>query len=559
MKTKTSVFVTFENEFAPLGGLAAVMRWLPQCMAEQRHGRCIAITPFFREIVKCRPTLLESICSTGITVALEFDKTRHVLEVFHHRDAHGLTTYLLDSPGFFNAPCDCDDPSSLTAPCNPYVDPANPNHLLRDALFFCAAVPRALVALEYTEHLILCLQDWEAACVAMTAKEEGRLTSVSCLLTLHNSYDRRVAGQDLKVISSRRLAGRTVLSKMAVFLDGPICTVSKHFAYELEHDPVQRKICAPHLQKLFQKQTVCGIDNGAFGKLDFPRESRDRAAHGHVKLLLREKARRRQEMITHVKNSGQSRAWGSLDLTDFDGPVFLFFGRDDPRQKGYDVAAEAIQRIPAGRARYIFLPIPGDEGVEGLSFLKRLAGERDGEVTVFPFRMTQGYRALQRGASFIVMCSFYEPFGGATEGYAVGTPVVARATGGLVQQIVPCPAKCLTGAVTTLSSRYHHVSDPPTGFLYREPKLNAKDMEHGWRKILDCAYWPHRDRVAERSSIPVFELMVEHAATALQDAAELYETDQTKYANMIVNGFHMLDKFSWNAAVRRYQEIFSTL
>ncbi len=556
---KTCVFVTFETEFAPLGGLAAVMRVLPKRMAEQWNGSCVTITPFFREIVKCRPDVLASIYSTGITFTLKFGRETHGIEVWRHEDARGFATYFIDSPGLFNAPCDCGDPPGVEAPCNPYFDPAHPSHLLRDALCFCAAVPRALVELRFTRELVLCLQDWETACVAMTAKREARLASVSCVLTLHNSYDRRVSAKDLKAVTTRRLAGRTVLTKMAAFLDGPICTVSQQFARELKQDPVQRKICAPQLQKLFQKRTICGIDNGVFGTLDFPREARAPAARGRWRPLLDEKAGRRREMIKHLEEYAPPRAWGSLDFKDFDGPVFLFFGRDDPRQKGYDVAAAAIQRVPEGRARYIFTPIPGDEGVEGLSFLKKLAGERAGEVKVFPFRMARGYRALQRGASFMVMCSFYEPFGGATEGYAVGTPVVARATGGLVQQIVPYPAKSLTGAVKHLGGRYHHDSALPTGLLYRERNLDAEHTERDWRAILNCGYWPRHDRVAERSSIPVFQSMVKQAARALQDAVELYETDQTAYANMMMNGFRMLDKFSWDEAVRRYRAVFMAL
>ena len=67
------------------------------------------------------------------------------------------------------------------------------------------------------------------------------------------------------------------------------------------------------------------------------------------------------------------------------------------------------------------------------------------------------------------------------------------------------------------------------------------------------------DRVAERATIPLFQAMVDQAATALHDALELYETDQTQYGTMILNGLSMLEKFSWEKTVRHYQEIFETL
>lgn len=550
---QTVIFVTFENECAPLGGLAAVMRVLPRRVAEQRRGQCFTITPLFREIVKCRPTVLESIHPTGIAGALEFGRTRHRFEIWQ-RDVHGYTTYFVDSPEFFNAPCHCDDPGP-EAPCNPYVNPAQPDQLRRDALFFCVAVPKALVGLHVRRDLILCLQDWETACTAMTAKREPGLSSISCLLTLHNSYDAELSAHAWQAVSPQRRSGRTVLSKMAGLFDGPICTVSRQFAHELEHEPIHRKIFAPHLQKLFREQTICGIDNGTFHPRDVPVVAGTRGAQRTG--ILKEKSRRRREMIRALTDYVPSRAWGSLDLTNFEGPVFLFSGRDDARQKGYDVAAAAIHRVPVGRARYVFTPIPGDEGEAGLSFLRKLAEEREGEVKVFPFRMASGYRELQRGASFMVMCSFYEPFGSATEGYAVGTPVVARATGGLVQQIVPYPGRSLTAAVKTLSGRYHHPSDPPTGFLYREPDGKPKETEREWRQLFHPT--GQHDRVAERSTIPLFQAMVDQAATALQDALELYETDQTQYGTMILNGLSMLEKFSWEKAVQHYQEIFETL
>ena len=232
------------------------------------------------------------------------------------------------------------------------------------------------------------------------------------------------------------------------------------------------------------------------------------------------------------------------------------FGRDDPRQKGYDVAAAAIRRIPRGEARYVFTPIPGDEGLDGLRFLKTLADERPGEVKVFPFRMAQGYQELQRGSSFIVMCSLYEPFGGATEGYAVGTPVVARATGGLVQQVAPYTSGSEGGAVRRLAQRFHPRNAPPTGFLFREPDLPLDDLVAGWRTIVDCAYWPVGDRVADRSGASLFDAMVEEASQALQDAIDLYARDRLGYARMIYAGFGMLDRFPWERAVRKYRSIY---
>ena len=47
----------------------------------------------------------------------------------------------------------------------------------------------------------------------------------------------------------------------------------------------------------------------------------------------------------------------------------------------------------------------------------------------------KGYFELQSGSTFGVMPSIYEPFGSAIEFLTRGTPVVARKTGGLVNQV----------------------------------------------------------------------------------------------------------------------------
>jgi len=251
--------------------------------------------------------------------------------------------------------------------------------------------------------------------------------------------------------------------------------------------------------------------------------------------------------------------WGKdLDLSDPNLPVFLILGRDDPRQKGYDVVAAAIRMIPEGKARYIFTPVPGDEGLVGLEFLRTLADDRPGEVQVFPFRLApEPFKALQSGSSFMVMCSLYEPFGAATEAYLAGMPVVARATGGLVQQVVPYPSAALSRHGRQLVALFHDRNSRPTGFLFREP--STVDEKDGWQQIIDCKYWeknPKADRVEDRRGNPLFDAMAQRAAWAFQDAIDLYATSQIHYAEMIHNGFKLLDRFSWESAVREYQRLY---
>ncbi|MFP4395935.1 MAG: glycogen/starch synthase [Anaerolineales bacterium] len=558
---RTVVFVTFESEFAPLGGLAAVMRRLPRRMAAlelEGAGACFTIAPYFEQIARYHKNA-DEIEPTGKSYSVRFDKVEHEVDLLRHVAADGFTTYLLDTEAFFNAPCDGSNPPSAAAPCNPYLNPAHPERLLQDALFFCAAVSKALVALGHTSDLFVCLQDWQTASAALTIKKEPGIASAVCTLTMHNPYDHPLSDEELAQIFWRTVEGPTVLTKMIPFTDGPLCTVSENFAAELTGDPLHTRVYAPHLQALLQERGVVGIDNGLFSPLDFPGEAIAAAQRGEVAPIIEEKARRREELIEVLHAYQPEAAWGALaDLESFDGPFFLCFGRDDPRQKGYDVVAAAIRQLPPGRAKFIFTPIPGDEGLAGLGFLQALAEERAGDVKVFPFRMARGFLELMRGSTYLVMASLYEPFGAATEGYAKGTPVVARATGGLVQQVAPYPSGVMGRTVRRIADRYHARGAAPTGFLFREPDLVWEDILAGWEHIVACEYDPG-DRVAERAGVPLFDALVCEAAWAFQDATDLYMEDRRAYAEMIAAGAEMLRQFSWDRAVRSYQRIFNAL
>ena len=202
--------------------------------------------------------------------------------------------------------------------------------------------------------------------------------------------------------------------------------------------------------------------------------------------------------------------------------------------------------------------MPGDEGLLGLSFLRKLAQDRPGEIKVFPFRLdADPFQALKEGSSFMVMSSLYEPFGAATEAYLAGMPVVARATGGLVQQISPYPSAALSRYGREMAALFHGRVSEPSGFLFREPSV--PDPVQDWQRILECGYWQGRlkgDRIQDRRGIPLFEAMVQRAAWVLQDAIDLYTSNQEGYARMIYHGYRTLDRFSWERAVADYRRLY---
>jgi glycogen synthase len=574
---RTVVFVTFETEFARSGGLGAVMAVLPKQMAQ--YETCFVLGPHFGSI-----TDLDRLVKAGrieaFSVVSSFDlpvegKT-YAIDVTEVTGPDRFKTYLLSADGFFTAPTDPYlNPRDPASSMDPDMNPNVPEKLVEDVLFFCAAVPRALVELGMTRDLVLQLQDWETACVTQAVRLDPDVESVACVLTVHNPYDQYLGDVGSKLtadlLAHLHLRRDNVLTQMIPLVDGPLSTVSQNFARELTGDPLHTHVFANHVQALLVEKGLVGIDNGVFGRVVFPfsPQAEEEAKKGDFQRVEGEKWERREKLaevieqyqreLAQVSDPGR-QAWGAdLDLSDPRLPVFLVMGRDDPRQKGFDVIAQAIRRIPEGAARYIFTPMPGAEGLVGLSFLKRLADERPGEVKVFPFRLSfEAFQALQNGSSYMVMGSLYEPFGAANEAYLAGMSVVARATGGLVQQVVPYSQAGLSPYGRQLAASFHDEDAAPTGFLFREPAL--RDETEGWRRIVDCAYWdrvPRGDRIADdREEIPLFDGMVQSAAEALQAAIDLYTTDQAAYAQLIYNGFRMLERFGWDRAIAGYRRLY---
>jgi glycogen synthase len=572
---RTIVFVTFESEFAKSGGLGAVMGLLPRQMA-RREKECFVIAPHFKKItdlarLKSGNRIKEYYSLPAFRLSPRNKSYR--VEITEVTGADDFKTYLLSAEGFFTAPKDpYVNPVDPSRDVDPYTNPNQPEKLVEDALFFCAAVPKAFLSLGKSEDVVFQLQDWETACVARAAQNEQALGSSACVLTLHNPYDRYLDGTKSSQVISELvthlgLGYGNVLPQMIPLVDGPLSTVSQNFADELTTSPLHRDVFADHLQSLVESKGLVGIDNGFFGELKFPFSERAhaQAEKGDYAGIQQEKWDRRVELGKVIEAYQEEltrqsvETWGDdLELSDPLLPIFFLFGRDDPRQKGFDVAAAAMQLIPQGKARYIFTPVPGDEGLLGLDFVRKLAKARPGEVKVFPFRLAlEAFTALQLGSSFLVMCSLYEPFGAATDAYLTGMPVVARATGGLVQQVAPYPSAALSRHGRQLVNLFHDRNSNPTGFLFREP--SAVNDKWGWKKIVDCDYWnknPKGDRIEDRRGTPLFDAMVQRAAWAMQDAIDLYTSNQTEYAEMIYHGFRLLDRFAWDRSVREYQRLY---
>jgi glycosyltransferase involved in cell wall biosynthesis len=362
-------------------------------------------------------------------------------------------------------------------------------------------------------------------------------------------------------INPANCPGETVLGRAIRLARKPIFTVSEQFALDLTSEVIQSRIMAPHLVNLLA-DNVLGINNGVFTEASVPEESVRQALEDGSRALVAFKDRRRAvalEALDAVKSPDSSPIWGNPErFVRDDAPWFLMAGRDDGRQKGYDVLAGAADRFleSGGKARFLFFPIPGEEGLDGLGFLRQLASKYPQSVLVLPFLFKAGYLSAIQGASFGVMPSLYEPFGMANEFYLNGAVGIGRATGGLLHQIVPYRGvPSFTEAVQRRAERWSTEDSPATGLLFREEDgipseildweaINTGDLDTG-------AGGP--DRLEYRLKLPLFRSMVAALHACLVDAAALYTRKPDLYYKFLAQGYlHVQGNFTWEKTSLAY-------
>ena len=548
-------FVTYETAYAPCGGIAAVMSHLPARLKKASKMPCIMVTPFHHKIAKT--TSLET---THIgEVSVPFDGGTVAVDICRYDNG--------ESSCYFLRP---DDERFFAGERHPYdvgkTQSEIGENLRRDSIFFGAAVARSLAVIAPGENCILMLQDWEAATTALAISD--RDGNHEPFLTLHNSYDSGPVGEDdLRRVGINpeacpgggKYAG--VLQRALPLVEHAVFTVSKQFAVDFIEDTFQTRVMAPHLQDALRSRIV-GIDNGAFASLAVPdgilAEAR-RRDHGPLREWKTTQKRDALDALDALISSEEKPVWG--DISKFkrdDAAWFVMAGRDDPRQKGYDVAARAIEDFlgGGGEARFLFFPIPGDEGRAGLNFLKELSERFPESVLVLPFIFKEGFFAALRGATYGVMPSFYEPFGMANEFYLNGTVGIGRATGGIIQQIVPLrDVRCFTPACQARAGRWHTESAQPTGILYREPD-DMQSVVDDWIGLNAAGYnrnGGHPDRVEERAGYALFRAMSDELQLSIANAVRIYTERPETYYRMLTEGIDSVQRgFSWERSAREY-------
>ena len=580
---KQLLLVAYETRYARCGGITAVMNHLPGHLRTAAGVATAVMTPLHHRISETRGLRLRPV--GAVTVPFFGDPV--AVTIGRHDDR--WPWYFLDASGYRlpeSRRCSPGDERFFSGAKHPYdvgTHAAEQAAILRrDALFFGAAVARALRELGADTDWTLLMQDWQAASAALALAGPNRSNGRRLYLTLHNSYDSGpVTPEDLRAVGIHpddvpAPANRvTMLGRAIPLLDPPLFTVSEQFARDLTEDVLQAHIMADHLQEDLRPPNVIGVNNGPFASLAVPEDPElAHARQGRYEPLRKWKSRQKAAGVAALERfvpDEHRPAWGriarftAMARARTDMPWFVLAGRDDPRQKGYDVAAEAIRlflRRPGNdaKAQFLFFPIPGDEGREGLLFLRTLADEYPANILVLPFIFQEGYVAALQASAYGVMPSFYEPFGMANEFYLNGAVAIGRATGGLLQQIVPLPSlPSFTPDVARRSSRWHRPAAAATGLLYREPG-DIPDVVRGWQAFNAAGYLsrPDRDRLAERRAHRLFLEMAGALERTLADAIEIYHrpadaSGRPPYFALLVEGIaHIQQNFSWERAAAQY-------
>ncbi len=538
MEIENIVYCSFESRFAKSGGLATVTNnILPYLQEVNDASSALLISPFYPKIMdrsKLKPA------GKNFTVPFHNKSIKAGLYEYtwnYKKPKRGsLKEYYLKAEGFFEAKNSMNDPYVY----NENDSQVNHDTMNENAMFYCRAVPLAMQALGIRENIIFHLQEWQTALLALTAKEamlNGTLESCGSVQTMHNSYDslipwrllsRAVDRPRKKLIAQFPADGMTAYQIGLQLVDAPITTVSSNFANEFTSDILHTRHFAPHLQNIFRKTGVYGVNNGMFMEIsdEFPEHENHTIEDIHkIKMKNRKALLRILSTYKPKERFGEMTYKGKsiLNLPD-NVPIIVMSGRLSPLQKGYDIMLRAIENFCIDDIKVVMTPMttnPAD-----LDYFYEVACKRKGNMTVFPMRMRKGYHELQIGSSFGIMPSIYEPFGAAVEYMANGTVNIGRSTGGLLDQI---NSKC--------------------GLLFKEDAVF-----YTLENIMDFV---ETDEVVQvRKTNPWVQSMADNLYDVLKKAIFIYRNNPDKYYKMILNGFRNVKEFNWESNVKKYYQVY---
>jgi glycosyltransferase involved in cell wall biosynthesis len=140
--------------------------------------------------------------------------------------------------------------------------------------------------------------------------------------------------------------------------------------------------------------------------------------------------------------------------------------------------------------------------------LKSLASQFVGRVIVID-GFLKTLAQIQEAVCWSVWPSFYEPCGGASEPLSMGTPAIARRTGGLPTQLI------------------YSETGETAGILYRElAPLDVNDQT-AWREIEEAP------TPEARMDSKLYVSMVDALVRAIEEAVEIRQNQPERYSRML--------------------------
>jgi hypothetical protein len=435
----------------------------------------------------------------GFPVALSADRPVNVRVLAAAANGQAPVLYLA-AEGFFEGIESPYDTSSLN----------------RDVLFFGLAV-KALVSGRVPARAWVWGADWQTVPAALLLHVEHRTA-----ITLHNTFDSYM-GEVLWQFSELRYSifrHRTALEAALEHLD-VVTTVNRGYAYGLRHEVFHTKIMAPHLQ--FGAARIVGIDNANFvdptpAQLDLA----DLIDKDPVAGLKR---------LDEAQRSAAAALPGDLAAKVKGKVLCVAMGRRSS-QKLHDVVAEAVRNALTDEPNLpifvFFATTHSDAGsAVRLDRIKKLcdefpenAGWSDGRVAFFPQLMAAG--------SYNLLCSLWEPHGGAFEATIVP---IARAIDGLAAQVNPL---IRSGPAGELAALWHAETALPSGLTFREepPESYVDDL----RELLEQS--PSPPNLTSRH-------MAQALSATLSQAIEIRLNKPGEYARMVLGALRQQSLRSW--------------
>ncbi len=493
------VALRYEGPHVECTGITAVVK--QELRTFHDRGGVIVAPWSGRMTSACQALRSGKVIDTGLSFPVETSADRSVtVRVLANTAPNQAPLFYLAADGFFEG----------------IESPYDTRCLNRDVLFFGLAV-RALVEGHVPASCWIWGADWQTVPAVILLQSRYRTA-----LTLHNTFDSFLGDSLWQYDAARYSVFRryTALETALVHLD-VVTTVNRGYAHGLRSEVFHTQVMARHLQ--FGVHRIIGIDNANFVDPTPEHLALADALQRDPSAGLRQLDRMQEAALAELPEELAAKVRGKT--------LCVAMGRRSS-QKLHDVVAEAVrlalQRSPELPLFVFFATTHSDAGSHArLERIQRLvdefpdhAGWSDGRIDFFP--------QLMQAGSYNILCSLWEPHGGAFEATIVP---IARAIDGLAAQINPLNRD---GRAGRIADQWHAETSLPSGLTFREEpsETYADDL----RELLEVS--PAPPNTTSRR-------LAQALASTLIHAVEIRRDRPLEYARMVLGALRQQMRRSW--------------